>query len=449
MRLRTLPGLLPLLAAMALAPARAGAQEPAAPPPPPPPPAAARDSAFERAGDELPAGGVPTDSATRAIREAGDTTTDAEKVAFQGQIPMLLSYYPYVTGASNDGLALAFRIRLWEPAPYEDRVTALSSLSADVGSTIRGSRFAIARFRAPRLSQHWRLNSLLQANREVRYGYFGLGNTIEVNNDLATDAQPFLYRVIRTRYQGQVEVTRRLHGPFQVALLADVTRAIFTALPGASVFRATLNTDQLTETDRSLRLALVYDTRDNEYNTHRGLLFEVGGQLGRGGGDYAERIGETGSGYNRLYAVLRGYYPIREGTVVSARLVGSGLSGTPPLNSRFAIPAWEDEIEVVGGNESQRALDEGRLTGTGALFGNLEVRHDLLNLGDSGAVTIIGFADAGRVFERQKFRLTLSGMEVGGGVGLGVRVLRSTVFALNFATGSDGFNFTIQSGWMF
>jgi outer membrane protein assembly factor BamA len=447
MRLRRLPGLLPLLAAMALAPARAGAQD--STPQPPPPPAAARDSAFQRAGDELPAGGLPTDSATRAIREAGDTTTDAEKVAFQGQLPMLLSYYPYITGAQNDGPALAFRVRLWEPAPYEDRVTALSSLSADVGSSARGSRFAIARFRAPRLSRQWRLNAMLQANREVRYGYYGLGNTIEVDQDLATAAQPFLFRVHRTRYEGQVEATRRLHGPLQVALLADVTNAIYLALPGTTVFNSTLNTDRLAETDGSLRLALVYDTRDNEYNTHRGLLLEVGGQLGRGGASFADLIGDTGNSYSRLYAVLRGYHPIREGTIVAARIVGSGLSGTPPLNARFTVPAWENEIEILGGNESHRALVKGRLTGTGALFGNVEVRHDLLNLGDIGAVTVIGFADAGRVFENEKFRLTLSDMEVGGGVGLGVRVLRSTFFSFNFATGSDGSRFSLQSGWMF
>jgi hypothetical protein len=94
-------------------------------------------------------------------------------------------------------------------------------------------------------------------------------------------------------------------------------------------------------------------------------------------------------------------------------------------------------------------LDTGRLAGKGVLFANLEVRHDLLPFGDLGAVTLIAFADAGRVFEGESFRLTTDDMKVGGGGGLGLRILRSTIITLNFAGGPDGFNFSVGSGWMF
>jgi len=77
------------------------------------------------------------------------------------------------------------------------------------------------------------------------------------------------------------------------------------------------------------------------------------------------------------------------------------------------------------------------------------VRHDLLPLGDLGAITLLGFIDAGRVFEGESFRLTTDDLHVGGGGGVAVRLLRSTIFVFNFAGGGDEFNFTMSTSWMF
>ena len=40
-------------------------------------------------------------------------------------------------------------------------------------------------------------------------------------------------------------------------------------------------------------------------------------------------------------------------------------------------------------------------------------------------------------------------MKVGGGGGVAIRVLRSSVFIFNFGGGPDGVNFSIGNGWMF
>jgi hypothetical protein len=352
--------------------------------------------------------------------------------------PWRTSYFPYLAGGTNDGPVLAFRVRHWQPAEYEDRVTANAALNADVGITPRGGRGAAVQFRAPQLLQGWRFDLKAAAVREVRFGYFGLGNDATYDKAAVTDAQPFLYRVRRTRYRLNAEVTRRLgEGPLQLAVLGDLEDARFTSLPGLSRFSADAG-DELKQSDVSGRLALVYDTRDNEYNTHQGLLLEAGAQVGSGG-----------DGYTRLYTVLRGYLTVREGTVVAARLAASGMGGTPSLDARYSIPAWEKEIPVLGGQYSHRALDTGRLAGKDVLFGNLEVRHDLLAFGDLGAITLIGFVDAGRVFEGEGFKLTTSDLKVGGGGGIGLRILRSTIFTLNLAGGPDGFNYSVGSGWMF
>ncbi len=381
-----------------------------------------------------------TDS-TKASTKADTTkadTTKARRTEKEPGAPWRTSYFPYLSGAANDGPALVGRIRYWQPADYEARVTTTAALSLDAGITAKGSRGVTAQFRAPLLWDGWRLFALAGADRLVRYGFFGLGNETVYDKDEVNDAQPFFYRVRRTRYRGVVEVTRRLRGPLQAALQVNAEQIRFTSLPGPSVFAQVVPSRELEQNDIAGRLALVYDTRDNEYDTHQGLLLEAGTQVGSGN-----------DGYTRQYAILRGYLQIREGTVVALRLAGSGMGGRPTLNARFTLPGWENPIPVLGGEYSHRSLDTGRLTGKGTLFGNLEVRHDLLPFGDLGAVTLLGFVDAGRVFEQESFSLTTEHMKVGGGGGFALRILRSTIFTFNFAGGPDGFNFSVGNGWAF
>jgi hypothetical protein len=136
--------------------------------------------------------------------------------------------------------------------------------------------------------------------------------------------------------------------------------------------------------------------------------------------------------------------------VVAARLAASGImGGSPSLDARYTIPAWENWIPVLGGPYSHRSLDAGRLAGKEVLLGNLEIRHDLLAFGDLGAVTLLAFTDAGRVFEQENFKLTTKGIKWGGGGGVALRILRSSILTFNFAGGPDGFNFSFGQGWMF
>jgi hypothetical protein len=62
---------------------------------------------------------------------------------------------------------------------------------------------------------------------------------------------------------------------------------------------------------------------------------------------------------------------------------------------------------------------------------------------------LIAFLDAGRVFEGESWKLTLDDMKVGGGGGVGLRIMRGTVLTFNFAGGPDGYNFSWGTGWMF
>jgi Omp85 superfamily domain len=351
--------------------------------------------------------------------------------------PWRLSYFPYIAGLANDGPAYFLRARYWQPAEYEARNTYTAALDGAVGATSEGSRLALLRFRAPGLWKDWRLDALVGAERLVRYGYFGLGNATEKNDDLVTEDTPFVYRVRRIRYEGRVEVTRRISGPFHAALRAAAVDMKYTTLPGPALFINDFG-EGLDEDEVSGRLALLYDTRNNEYNTTRGLFAEAGVQ-----------VGDAEDSYTRVYGVVAGYYPVREGTVIAGRLGGSGTEGTPTLYARASVPAWDREVPVLGGENSHRSFDTGRFLGDGTLFANLEVRHDLFPFGDLGSVTLVGFLDAGRVFEDESFRLTTEDLHVGGGGGVAVRILRTAIFVFNFAGGPDGFNFSFGNGWMF
>src|SRR3954468_22015926 len=92
------------------------------------------------------------------------------------KLPWRTSYFPYITGGANDNPVLAFRIRHWQPAEYEARVTTSGALTGDVGIASKGSRFAKLQFKAPQLWRVWRINTFVGAIREARFGYFGLGN---------------------------------------------------------------------------------------------------------------------------------------------------------------------------------------------------------------------------------------------------------------------------------
>jgi hemolysin activation/secretion protein len=125
------------------------------------------------------------------------------------------------------------------------------------------------------------------------------------------------------------------------------------------------------------------------------------------------------------------------------------MGASAPLDARYTLPGWERDVTVLGGADSHRSFVPGRFVGTGLVLGSVEVRHNLLDLGGLGAVTLIAFLDAGRVFGPKDFQWTAKGWKVGGGGGVAIRVLQSAPLLLNFAGGPDGFRFTMGNGWSF
>lgn len=348
------------------------------------------------------------------------------------------SRYPYVTSGANDFPMLAGRMQWTQPVDdYLSPLPFYGNLSLDAGISLNSSYFIIAQLRLPRLKDGWRLAASASIVREARLGFFGIGNNSTFDDNLVNDNQPFFYRVRRKRQLLSGEITRRISGPFHASVALGYQRSLLSDLPGPSVFRNQFPSE-VDDDDFTGRISLILDTRDSEFNTTRGIQAEAGVSTGTGG-----------DGYRRIYGTVRGFISPREGTVIGARIGGAGMTDDPPLHARFELPVWENTMTIFGGDDTHRAFDEGRFIGEHVLFSNLEIRHNILDLATLGAISVVGFVDAGRVFEQENFRITTEDMKVGGGVGIAIRILRSTMFTFNLAKGDEGWNFTMNSGWLF
>jgi hypothetical protein len=350
--------------------------------------------------------------------------------------PWLLSYFPYVGGGAGGGPVAIGRVRYFQPAPWQNRVTYRADLAGEVGIGLHGSHLARVSASAPLLAPGWRATADLHAIRNTRANFYGLGNETE-RSDARLDADEFAYQTHHTSYAGGAEVSRQLHGPLWIAAGGGISHDRFYALSPGSEF-ATAFGDRATDTDVHGKLELVLDTRDNEWDPLRGIVAEAGIQQGSGG-----------EGYTRLFGTARGYYALSDGTVLAARVAASDIHGTPPLSALLMLPMWESPVKVYGGSHTNRGLDGGRFTGTGVLMGSAEVRQYVTTIKNAVTIGVVGFVDAGRVFQGERLRLTTDDLSVSGGGGLVLMLLRGNTAVFNVAQGPDGVEVSASGGWAF
>ena len=365
------------------------------------------------------------------------------------QEPWGASYYPYFLKGPNDQLSVVLHYQYGQPADYFDRVPFAQSLSLEGGINASGSRFLIGHLKFPRLAPGWRLYGAAGAVRENRFGYFGRGNDTEETEDPPAE-NTWVNRMRRSRYFGRVELTRQLVGPLHLSLGGSITDARFATLPGGSRFLddhfiqvpclpgepCPQPPGDPSDVDVLGQVRLILDVRDNEFVASRGVFVEAGLETGSGG-----------EGYSGAFVFATGSIPPWEGAVLASRVLVRSIESGAPLDARYTLHAWERSIPLLGGPESHRAFVYGRYTGRQVVVGSLEFRQDILNFGDYGAFTGIGFIDAGMVQEVKAAESNT--LHVGGGVGLAMRILRSTVLQFTFAVGGDGFQFSMGSGWSF
>lgn len=345
----------------------------------------------------------------------------------------------YPTGlnlSGNTGPQVGVGFRYARRADSLARHLVDASFTATAGYGLRGSWFGSVALRAPGLWPGWRVVVTGLAQREARFEFLGLGNDAVYDPDLVNDSQPYFYKLRRTRYRGALEGTRAIGSGFSIALAVGIAHTRLDSLPGPSLFLST-HGPAVVEADRTARLSLVLDRRNNEYDTRRGLFLELSATAGSGGG-----------GYTRFTSVARAYFPLGARTSAAVKLAAARAVGRPPLSVRFEFPMWEGTIDVLGGPLSHRGLRSQRFVGRDVEFGTVELRRSVVR---RGLFELLGaaFVDFGRVFENEPFALTVSGLKFGPGLGLGVRFKGKSVVHVYAAHGPDGIVVSSRTGWVF
>jgi outer membrane protein assembly factor BamA len=357
-------------------------------------------------------------------------------------------FYPKVFYTPIEGLTGGAYYAIVQPLrsadflnPHPYRI----SFSVDGQLSTSGSRFIKLEARAPGLSNGWRFSAGFVARRRAKDNYFGLGNQTVFDTDNVTDDQPDFYRAIRTQYIFRAEVQRDLIGPLRIVGGVKVDRWQVTQPEGPSLFAIDLANDPtmgVATNDVSARIGLVVDTRDDEVAPTNGIV--VGAGVGVADAGIAGDLTYTRSTVN-----AQGYWSPNPLFTVAARAVGQVMGGTPRFGSYYLIEGGTRFYEGLGGSATHRALPGNRFLGRDKLFGNLEARYTLSAIPTLYRISLVGFLDAGRVFETEDFRLTTEDLKVGGGTGLIIQIGRAGIVGFTVGVGPDGIESDFHTRWTF
>lgn len=358
--------------------------------------------------------------------------------------------YPKAFYTPRDGFTVGGYYAIISPlgfADFERPQAYRASFSLNGQASTSGSREILAEARLPDLFRGWRLVATLIAQRRARENYYGMGNDAPFDGANITDAQPHYYQSLNVRYLARTEIQRRVVGPLRLLAGFHAERWRIDTLPGPGVLRQDLAagadpTIARPTNDISARAGVVIDARDDEVSPRQGALLEAIYSV-------ADSSVAGDLSYTRTTVSAAGYLTIVPQLVVAARVTGESMGGTPRLGSFYRVEASDRPYEGVGGPASDRALEEHRLLGRNKLVANLDLRYDLYAVPTLARVTLVAFLDAGRVFEPEAFKLTTTGMQLGGGGGLFLQFGRAGVLGSTLGVGPDGLTLLAHTRWTY
>lgn len=356
-------------------------------------------------------------------------------------------FYPKLFWTPREGLAVGGYYGITRPTTYADQTAApfrtLIALDGQISTS--GSRFILLDAWAPAITPGWRFHLTLALKHWMREPYFGVGNATTTDSG-SIAGKDLYYRIERVRNYARGDVQRQIVGPLRLLVGFHWEHWFLDTLQTRSqltVDRATGAVDRIGvgTDDVSARIGLVFDTRDREAATQRGVLVEA----------IHSRADEDVLGdvtYSRTSVSARGFVSLGERWGFAGRVAGQSMGGSPPLGSRFMIEESDREYSGLGGPDSHRALFWNRFVDGDVLFGNLEVRYALIPY--FLRTVAVGFVDVGRVFAPGEFTLTTDDLKVGGGAGILVHFGSETaVLGFSTAYGPDGFNLLAHYRWPF
>jgi hypothetical protein len=319
--------------------------------------------------------------------------------------------------------------------------------------TTEGRRDLTLFFDAPHLPGGWRLSAFVGKEKQIATPYYGLGNGSGYEPSLEEGDDPYYYRFGRDRWVFRVSALRRL-GEWPLRLLLGGQASHTTIDPTPKNDGSTLLLEELGPggvipggNDISLRLGLVWDTRDRESGPTRGVWTEA----------MVERVDESlGSetSYTRWTFTDRRYHTLFPGFVLANRVILQNVTGAPPFYALTYLQSSYEGGEALGGSGSLRGVLRNRYTGEGIFVWNLEGRWRVVEmrlLGKDAHLALIGFLDSGRVWAQGlELDSLLGNLHRGYGGGIRVGLGPNFVVATDMATSAEtGKQLYITLGYLF
>lgn len=358
--------------------------------------------------------------------------------------------YPKLFWTPRDGLTVGGYYALIAPLGFADfdrppAYRVAFTLNGQISTS--GSRELLLEARMPDLFRGWRVVATLNAQRRARENYFGIGNTASHDPANVTPAQEHFYRSLNVRLMARGEIQRQVIGPLRVLAGVHAERWRVDTLPGPSQLRLDLLAGRDPTITRptnevAFRAGLVFDARDSEPAPRRGALIEAIHSV-------ADPDVAGDLQYQRTTVSAAAYLSVIPQLVLAARVAGERMTGTPRLGSYYVMEASDRPFVALGGAASHRALYQNRFLGRSKLLANFDVRYDVFAVPTLAYLTVVGFVDAGRVFETEVFEVTTRDLKVGGGAGLFLQFGRAGILGTTVGKGPDGITVQAHTKWSF
>ena len=354
--------------------------------------------------------------------------------------PSEFTAVPFVGGDSDVGFGGGF-IASWARVssdydPYLLRVEAATAitLKRPEDAWVVPYTDAYALIDAPHvLPNRLKLRLRLSYTREQRLPYSGIGNA----STALPESQDEASRYSRIHPTADLQSELRLSRELRLLLGISFTQNWLDIPPDsrlATDMREGSETVQrlLSNSDDHPVLLFSYgisfDTRDNVVNAKRGFYTAARIDLGPGdSGAFIHRWARTDCSARAFVPLIDSYLTL------AGRVVGDFLFGDAPF---YELPRY-DSTSAIGGGNGVRGIPAQRYWGKLKVFGNLELRSELVRVRLFGKQTrfgLTGFFDAGRVWAEYAANPELDGTGIGlkYGTGAGLRMAAGKSFVLRF-----------------
>jgi len=352
---------------------------------------------------------------------------------------------PYPTYDADEGLQGHLLAAFRRPANrLPPPVSEMVSLDARIATS--GTRGALLAYDRSGRTIHWRLYTLLGAERLRRAPYYGVGNDAFIN-DSTQSLFPHYYRYQLLRTTAYVAYQHMLGSPhLRIHLAAQARHYAADPLEDSTLFAADVRggtlSDSGTASTAELRLGLLWDTRDEEASPSRGVLLETMAARALGDNDYTRYL--VGA---RVFVPLDEF----ESWVLGLRQTTELASGTVPFYVAYErLTTWYLE-DGFGGDRSLRLQPPGRYVAPNRVVVSADLRHKVLDVPYPASpfrLWMLGFGDIGRLWNAGETP-QLRGLHWSAGLGGRAQFAKGTLFGVDIGASDAGFGFAISTMFAF